>query len=222
MRAMILAAGRGERMRPLTDHTPKPLLEVAGKPLIVWHINRLVKAGITEIIINHAWLGEQIEQTLKNGKQFGANISYSSESKALETAGGIAKALPFFNNLPFLVVNADVWCDWNAERAIHFADKITSENKLAWLLMTKNPAHNPDGDFLFPTLNASNKLTFTGIGVYSPVMFDKIPKNQAVPLAPLLRNASKKDLLIASLHEGTWFDIGTPERLQQLNQSLVA
>src|SRR5690606_36252165 len=113
MRAMILAAGRGERMRPLTDHVPKPLLQVAGKPLIVWHIERLVTAGITEIVVNLCWLGEQIEQTLGDGARYGARISYSPEPQALETAGGIAQALPHFEGQPFLVVNGDVWCDWN-------------------------------------------------------------------------------------------------------------
>ncbi len=148
MRAMILAAGRGERMRPLTDTTPKPLLRVAGKPLIVWHIERLVAAGINDIIINHAWLGEQIEKTLGDGSQFGARLIYSAETIALETAGGIVKALPFFQGQPFLVVNGDIWCDWDPAKAYVYVDALQDSSALAWLLLVDNPPHHPDGDFL--------------------------------------------------------------------------
>src|SRR5690606_23404464 len=147
MKAMILAAGRGERMRPLTDHTPKPLLHVHGKPLIVWHIQRLVAAGITDLIINHAWLGEQIEQALADGSQFGARISYSAEQRALETAGGIRQVLPFFEDEPFLVINGDVWCDWDPVQAPTIAAHLTRSSKAAWLLLVDNPAQHPEGDF---------------------------------------------------------------------------
>lgn len=145
---MILAAGRGERMRPLTDTTPKPLLRVAGKPLIVWHIERLVAAGIRDIIINHAWLGEKIESTLGNGDQFGARLCYSPEPIALETAGGIARALPFFQDQPFLVVNGDIWCDWNPALVNACVQALRDRSAVAWLLMVNNPDHNPKGDFL--------------------------------------------------------------------------
>lgn len=147
MRAMILAAGRGKRMRPLTDTTPKPLLRVAGKPLIVWHIERLVAGGIPDIIINHAWLGQQIETSLGDGRQFGARLHYSPEPVALETAGGIARALPFFGKQPFLVINGDIWCDWDPVLAGNSAKALHSQKALAWLLMVDNPQHNPDGDF---------------------------------------------------------------------------
>ncbi|MBC7203856.1 MAG: NTP transferase domain-containing protein, partial [Pusillimonas sp.] len=135
MRAMILAAGRGERMRPLTDHTPKPLLPVAGKPLIIWHIERLVQAGITEIVINHAWLGKKIENALGNGAAFGATLKYSPEEQALETAGGIARALPLLGDKPFLVMYGDVWCDWSPGHAEKHAQTLLKRRKNAWLLM---------------------------------------------------------------------------------------
>lgn len=150
MRAMILAAGRGERMRPLTDTTPKPLLRVGGKPLIVWHIERLVTAGIQDIIINHAWLGEKIESELGDGSTFNARLTYSAETTALETAGGIARALSFFNNEPFLVINGDVWCDWNPVQAVAVSQALARHHAQAWLLLVDNPAHNPEGDFLLP------------------------------------------------------------------------
>ena len=148
MRAMILAAGRGTRMRPLTDTTPKPLLDAGGKPLIVWHIERLVAAGITRIIINHAWLGAQIEDALGDGRRFGAQLHYSPESPALETAGGIARALWFFQNNPFLVINGDIWCDWTPDRVHSRIQTLAQGDALAWLLLVNNPAHNPEGDFV--------------------------------------------------------------------------
>lgn len=151
MRAMILAAGRGSRMRPLTDTIPKPLLSVGGKPLIVWHIERLVTAGISRIIINHAWLGTQIESVLGDGRQFGATLHYSAETTALETAGGIARALWFFQDQPFLVINGDIWCDWNPVWAQYGVRALTEHDALAWLLLVSNPVHNPDGDFLLTT-----------------------------------------------------------------------
>src|SRR5699024_10015930 len=181
MRAMILAAGRGKRMRPLTDTTPKPLLRVGGQPLIVWHIKRLVAAGINHIIINHAWLGEQIISALGNGQQYGAQLHYSAESTALETAGGIRQALPFFQDQPFLVINGDIWCDWDAREALDAASRLRQCQALAWLLVVDNPDHNPDGDFLFPAL-CPHKLTFSGIGVYQPALFAGLPARRALPL----------------------------------------
>lgn len=156
MRAMILAAGRGERMRPLTDTTPKPLLCVGGKPLIVWHIERLAAAGICDIVINHAWLGEHIESTLGNGDQFGVRLHYSAETAALETAGGIAWALPFFQNQPFLVINGDIWCDWNPADAGIYMQALQQHDACAWLLLVPNPPHHPDGDFLLDRPHDTN------------------------------------------------------------------
>ena len=171
MKAMILAAGRGERMRPLTDTTPKPLLQVGGKPLIVWHIERRVAAGITDIVINHAWLGQQIEQYLQDGARFGARLAYSPEAQPLETAGGIAHALPRLGNAPFLVVNGDTWCDWNPANTPAAAGLLVEHGKSAWLLLADNPPHNPAGDFLLQNTSIvgdgagappQETLTFTG------------------------------------------------------------
>ncbi|XOT96953.1 nucleotidyltransferase family protein, partial [Alcaligenes pakistanensis] len=147
MRAMILAAGRGERMRPLTDTCPKPLIPAGGQPLIVWHLRALAKAGIREVIINHAWLGEQIEATLGDGSQWGLRLSYSPEPSALETAGGIAKALDFFQGQPFLLMNGDVWSDWDPAQAFAMAERLQAGPELAWLVLTPNPPHHPEGDF---------------------------------------------------------------------------
>ena len=229
MRAMILAAGRGERMRPLTDNVPKPLLSAGGKPLIVWHIERLVRAGITEIVINHAWLGHMLESALQNGEQFGARITYSPEPAALETAGGIARALSFFNDEPFLVVNGDIWCDWDPCAAVQLGRSLQNRHKLAWLLLTDNPGHHAQGDFILDACGqvsdrtASGQcasLTFTGIGVYLPMLFESLEKNRAAPLAPLLRTAMSKKQVIGGHYNGVWVDVGTPERLSALDASL--
>lgn len=228
MRAMILAAGRGERMRPLTDHTPKPLLQVAGKPLIEWHIERLVRAGITELIINLAWLGGQIQQALGDGSRYGADITYSHESTALETAGGIAQALPFFQGQPFLVVNGDVWCDWDPAEATPII-KAMSDDTLAWLLLVDNPIQHPEGDFRLlasghvtdqPKQDSARALTFSGIGIYRQSLFASIPRQQAAPLAPLLRQAMNTQQVRGSHHGGLWVDVGTPQRLAQLDMAL--
>lgn len=232
MKAMILAAGRGERMRPLTDTTPKPLLRVGNKPLIVWHIERLVAAGIRDIIINHAWLGLQIERTLGDGRQFGARLHYSAETAALETAGGIARALPFFKGDPFLVINGDVWCDWNPAQARACADALGQHDALAWLLLVDNPPHHPEGDFVLSpdgmialpgsakALN-SPSLTFSGIGIYHPDLFADVSPDTPAPLAPLLRTAIANQRLIGSRHLGEWVDVGTPERLNLLDRQLA-
>ncbi|WP_353146389.1 N-acetylmuramate alpha-1-phosphate uridylyltransferase MurU [Pollutimonas bauzanensis] len=228
MRAMILAAGRGERMRPLTDHTPKPLLQVGGKPLIVWHIERLARAGISDLVINTSWLGDQIQQTLGDGSRYGARISYSPESTALETAGGIAQALPFFQDQPFLVINGDVWCDWDPAQAELVAAGL-SEDAQAWLLLVDNPPQHPDGDFrlhasgLVADKNAgagAATFTFAGIGIYRPDLFKDIGEQQAAPLAPLLRQAMAAQHVFGMHHPGQWIDVGTPDRLGQLDKAL--
>lgn len=221
MRAMILAAGRGERMRPLTDSLPKPLIPVAGKPLIQWHIEKLAAAGIKDIVINHAWLGALLEQTLGNGHQWGVHIHYSPETVALETAGGIATALPFLGNAPFLVMNGDIWCDWEPAQAFEIASALKAPDQLAWLLLVPNPEHHPRGDFgLSPNSlvneDTQQKFTFSGIGIYQPALFANTPARQPAKLAPLLREAIAHGTVSGTLYEGAWIDVGTPERLNKL------
>lgn len=215
---MILAAGRGARMRPLTDHTPKPLLEVGGKPLIVWHIERLAQAGITELVINHAYLGQQIEDRLGDGTRWHVHIQYSAEQTALETAGGIAKALPLLGDESFLVVNGDVFTD------IDYAATSLPVGKLAHLVMVDNPQQHAEGDFALQDglvkHAADNRLTFSGIGVYHPDLFKSVQSGEAAKLAPLLISAMQQGLVSGQHHTGIWHDIGTPERLAQLDHWL--
>jgi MurNAc alpha-1-phosphate uridylyltransferase len=218
MKAMILAAGRGERMRPLTDHTPKPLLMVRGKPLIVWHIEHLVAAGFTELVINHAHLGAQIEAALSDGSQFGAQIRYSPESIALETAGGIANALPLLGDEPFAVINGDIFCDYDFAQFRH----VQLHDDMAHLVLVNNPAHNPNGDFYLAhhrlvEKTDAPKLTFSGIGLYHPSLFHKQTQGQPAPLAPLLRTAIAHGKISGMHYQGAWVDVGTPERLSELN-----
>ena len=228
---MILAAGRGERMRPLTDHTPKPLLEVGGKALIVWHIEHLKKAGFNEIVINHAHLGAQIEAYLGNGSAWNLNIQYSPEITALETAGGIANAMHLLtgSNLTeseheaFLVVNGDIFTDLDFAP---LASALQTPN-LAHLVMVNNPPQHAEGDF---SLNVShhhklaidglNKLTFSGVGVYHPDLFKDIKPGQAANLAPLLKTAMTAGLVSGQHYQGVWHDIGTPQRLNELDAIL--
>ena len=216
---MILAAGRGERMRPLTDHVPKPLLQVGGKPLIVWHIERLASAGFKEIVINHAHLGEQIEQALGNGNQWAVSIQYSPEGIALETAGGIANALHLLGDAPFLVVNGDVFAE------IDFSRLKLQAPSLAHLVMVNNPPQHAQGDFALNhgKLNSEgeNKLTFSGVGIYEPNLFVDIEKGQPAKLAPILRAAMLEQQVSGEHYQGIWHDIGTPERLSALNQELL-
>ncbi len=220
MKAMILAAGRGERMRPLTDHTPKPLLVAGGKPLIVWHIERLADAGFRELVINHAHLGEKLEAALGDGRQWGVHIDWSPEPPgALETAGGIAKALPLLGDDPFLVVNGDIWCDWNFQRARSLADR------QAHLVMMDNPAHHAGGDF---SLNGEQlcladggpTLTYCGIGIFAPAFFADVPRGAAMKLRPLLDAAIPRGIVTGERHTGRWVDVGTPERLAALDREL--
>jgi MurNAc alpha-1-phosphate uridylyltransferase len=218
MIAMILAAGRGERMRPLTDTTPKPLLKVKAKELIVYHIENLAKAGFKTIVINIAHLGYKILEVLGDGSRWGVKIIYSDEqeSGALESAGGIIKALPHFNGETFLVVNADIFCDYE------FDVNFDLKDDLAHLILVQNPEHNSNGDFGVhnnKALNTANKMyTFSGIGYYSPMLFNSLHVEKKA-LAPLLREAIKEDKVSASIHLRQWHDIGTPQRLQQINTS---
>ncbi len=215
---MILAAGWGERMRPLTDHTPKPLLMAGDKRLIEYHLEALAEAGFNEVVINHAHLGEQIEQVLGNGERYGVRIHYSPESGALETGGGIFRALPMLGDAPFVVVNGDVWCDYPFAR-LHGRDTCG-----AHLVLVPNPPQHPEGDFLLRNgevhdEGGGERFTFSGIGLYHPSFFNGC-KAGAFPLAPLLRQAMAEGRVSGERFEGQWFDIGTPERLQQLDQML--
>lgn len=225
MKAMILAAGRGERMRPLTDSMPKPLLMVGDEPLIGWHLRGLKVAGIDEIVINHAWLGRQIEQTLGHGAAYGVNIAYSPEGETgLETAGGIATALSLLGDEPFLVVNGDVLTDIDFQAAHQIAQNMQQNAILAHLWLVENPEHNPQGDFILDdndvvhSENAVGKrATFSGIGVYAPKLFADMPKNVPAKLAPLLRQAMNDGTVQGEFHAGLWLDVGTVERLAFAN-----
>ena len=217
---MILAAGRGERMHPLTDHTPKPLLAVGGKPLIAWHLERLAAAGFVDVVINHAYLGAQIEAALGNGSRWGLSIKYSAEKVALETAGGIANALPLLDENPFLVVNSDIYTEIDF---IHLKTALRP-NKNAHLVLVNNPPQHPNGDFGFDngtlTLDGERKLTFSGVGVYQPTFFSEVPRGKSAKLAPLLYDAIKNHQVSAQHYTGVWHDVGTPERLQDLDRKL--
>ncbi len=220
MKAMILAAGRGERMRPLTDHTPKPLLLAAGKPIIEYTLNQLATTGFKEIVINTAHLGEQIPEVLGNGERWGVAITYLSEgTEALETAGGIINALPALGTEPFLVVNGDIATGYD------FAQLRQKNIDLAHLVLISNPPHHPEGDFHLDatgqlSVQSSPRLTFSGIGVYRPELFS----NQAPgirKLGPLLRQAMSENRVSGEYFEGFWMDIGTPERLQTLHNYYI-
>jgi MurNAc alpha-1-phosphate uridylyltransferase len=220
MRAMILAAGRGERMRPLTDRTPKSLLPVGGKPLIEWHLEKLARAGCREAVINHAWLGEQIEARLGSGERFGLSIRYSAEGEALDTAGGIANALPLLGGAPFLVVNADIFT--TADYAALLARRPPlAANVLAHLVLVDNPEHNPRGDFSLVSGRLSDdgptRLTFSGIGIYDPALFSGIQAGTRAPLAPLLRTAMREGRISGERFSGLWTDVGTPQRLAEVD-----
>lgn len=222
---MILAAGRGERMRPLTDHTPKPLLSVGGKPLIVWHIEGLRAAGVTEIVINHAHLGHRLEQALGNGHALGVHICWSAEPLALETAGGIRHALPLLGDAPFIVVNGDVFCDVDLGRLRCAAETLHAGTDLAHLLMVDNPEHHLAGDFhLDPDArlhaDGSPRLTFSGLGAYHPALFADLADASPAKLAPLLRAAMDAGQVGGTYHRGRWIDVGTPARLAALDVAL--
>lgn len=218
MRAMILAAGRGERMRPLTDEKPKPLLEVDGKPLLQYQIEKLVHAGIRDIVINHAVMGDQIEDYFGSGRQLGANIIYSAEGDTpLETGGGIFRALPFLGDGPFIVSNADIWTDYS------YQNLQNTLQGLAHLVLVNNPDHHPAGDFAIQDGYACNqgeniaRYTFSGIGLYSRELFRHC-SGGAFPLAPVIRRAVDQHQVTAEIYQGLWMDIGTPERLQAVSR----
>jgi MurNAc alpha-1-phosphate uridylyltransferase len=224
--AMILAAGRGERMRPLTDHTPKPLLVVGGKPLIVWHIERLHAAGFSRIVINHAHLGQQIEAALGNGAGFGVSIGYSREVSALETAGGIATALPLIENDTFAVVNADIYCEFDFGRLAEPLARLAAGHDEAHLVLVDNPPQHPNGDFVLdggrviPSNADHARLTFSGIGVYHRALFADTAAGVKAPLAPLLRRAIDAGRVSGEHYIGRWEDVGTPARLAALDEEL--
>jgi MurNAc alpha-1-phosphate uridylyltransferase len=213
MKAMLLAAGRGERLRPLTDQTPKPLLEVGGRTLIEWQIERLHRAGVREFVINLAHLGAQIEAFLGDGRRYGARFTFSHEpAGALETGGGIRQALHLFEGAPFIVANADVWIEFDFTRLPRL------DGDLAHLLLVPNPTHHRRGDFALRAGRVANdedsRHTFAGVAVYSPALFEPHAPGR-FPLAPLLRDAAERGLLGGQLFEGCWIDVGTPERLQE-------
>ena len=227
---MILAAGRGERMRPLTDRTPKPLLVVGGKSLIVWHIERLRSAGYNHVVINHAHLGEQIEAALGNGAAFGVSIEYSREISALETAGGIATALPLIDAEVFTVVNGDIYCEYDFSRLAEPLARLAAGHGQAHLVLVDNPPHHPQGDFVLEGGRVTNadipltphpaRFTFSGIGVYHRALFAHTPAGEKAPLAPLLRLAIDAGRVSGEHYAGRWEDVGTPARLNALDEEL--
>ncbi len=233
MKALVLAAGRGERMRPLTDRVPKPLLSVGGKPLIVWHLERLAGIGVREVVINTSWLADRFEPALGDGRQWGLTLRYSYEGpEPLETGGGMLRALDLLGHeAPFIAVNGDVWSDFDPAL---LPRQPTGE---AHLVLVDNPEHNPEGDFSLGdtsqlSIDGPNRLTFAGIGIYRPSLLanwrDVIdaagtsPATQPArfPLAPLLRHAMRTGAVTGEHHAGQWTDVGTPQRLAELDASL--
>lgn len=217
MKAMILAAGRGERMRPLTDVLPKPLLAVGGKPLIVHHIEKLKAAGVTELVINHAWLGHKLVEALGDGSQFGVSIQWSAEASALETAGGIVQALARLGAEPFLVINGDTWLDLDYRTLVN---QPLGED-LAHLWLVPNPTQHPQGDFSLQAGRVLDTpaLTFSGVGLYRPAAFAGLATG-ARKLAPLLRDWMAQGRVGGALLAGEWRDIGTVDRLRELDEQL--
>ncbi|MFM5421612.1 N-acetylmuramate alpha-1-phosphate uridylyltransferase MurU [Aeromonas veronii] len=219
MKAMILAAGRGERMRPLTDLLPKPLLAVGGKPLIVHHIEKLKAAGVTELVINHAWLGHKLVESLGDGSALGVTIHWSAEESALETAGGIVQALPLLGSEPFLVINGDTWLDLD----YHTLVSQPLGDDLAHLWLVPNPPQHPSGDFALQAGRVVDTpaFTFSGVGLYDPAAFAGLAGG-ARKLAPLLRDWMAQGRVGGSLLAGEWRDIGTVDRLRELDDQLQA
>ncbi len=220
-RAIILAAGRGNRLRPLTDHCPKPLVKVANKPLIVYHLEKLAAAGFTEIVINLFHLGEQIEQYLGNGAAWGVTIAYSKEPTLLEVGGGICQALDLLGPKPFVVVNGDIWTDYP------FAQLLQNPPRLAHLVLVDNPSHHVSGDFVLCENGELRRdshaqtLTYSGIALLSPKLFTDCVKGSAFRLAPLFEQAILSQQLYGEYYPGVWTDVGTVERLQSLENALA-
>ena len=225
-RALIFAAGKGERMRPLTERTPKPLLDAGGKALIAWHLERLAGSGIRDVVINVSWLAEQFEPALGDGSRWNLRLHYSHEGpEPLETGGGMLKALSLLGDAPFLVINGDILCDWNPMLAV----RALGAEKLAHLVMVPNPPQHPKGDFCLDGgmvetpvgADDTPSYTFSGIGIYRPEMFADITRGTRAKLAPLLVAAMAKNKISGELHSGTWLDIGTPDRLAAVNELIA-
>jgi MurNAc alpha-1-phosphate uridylyltransferase len=234
MKAMIFAAGRGERMRPLTDSCPKPLLKVRGRPLITWHVLNLVRAGITDIVINHSHLGHMIEEELGDGSGYGARIVYSHEPAPLETAGGIANALHLLGDEPFLAVSGDIYAPYfdfsQVTDVLPEADMWgnpwpADKRDIAWLYLTPNPWHNPEGDFALNLYSLSNagspKWNFAGIGVYRPEMFAEITPGEHARFSPLMRKYIDMQRVGGEIYDGQWVNVGTVAQLEELNAPLA-
>jgi MurNAc alpha-1-phosphate uridylyltransferase len=212
-------------MRPLTDKLPKPLLEAGGKPLIVWHVEKLAAAGFTQIMINHSHLGELIESALGDGARFGIAVTYSREAEALETAGGIANALPQLGSAPFAAVNADVFSDYDYARLARATERLARPGPVAHLVLVDNPEHHPAGDFALHDATVAldgARLTFSGLAAYRPAMFAGITRGAKAKLAPLLHEHVAAGRVSGEHYHGRWCDIGTPERLAVLNRELAA
>ena len=222
MKAMLLAAGRGERLRPLTDRLPKPLVPVGGKPLIAWHLERLAKAGCREVVANVSHLADQIVDYVGDGQRFGLRVRFSREAEPLETAGGIAQALPLLGGEPFLLVNGDIYC------AVDFAPLLSRRlgASLAHLVLVPNPPHRADGDFTLEDGLIGNegraRYTYAGVAVMSPRLVEPVKRGDKAPLAPLLRSAAAKRLISGEVFPGLWQDVGTAERLAELEQQLAS
>jgi MurNAc alpha-1-phosphate uridylyltransferase len=219
---MVFAAGRGERLRPLTDTLPKPLVPVAGKPLIAWHLERLAAAGCREAVINVSHLGEKIVEAIGDGARYGLSVRYSREAQPLETAGGLAQARELLGPQPFLVVNGDIYCEFDASRLLGLA----LGERLAHLVLVPNPPQHPQGDFTLERGTVGNapspRYTYAGVSVISPALVAAIKPGEKAQLAPLLRAAAERSLVSGELHDGLWQDVGTLERLAQLEAELAA
>jgi len=221
---MILAAGRGERMRPLTDRVPKPLIEAAGRPLIVHLIERLARAGFTNLVVNVSHLAGMVERGLGDGSRYGVHIAYSREEQALETGGGIAYALPLLGNEPFVAINSDIYCDFDFARLPSVSAALGTGTARAHLVMVDNPPHHPEGDFSLSGGRLSEagprRLTFSGIGAYAPGLFAGVTRGAKCQLVSLLKPAMAQGAVSGEQHTGLWMDIGTPQRLAALEQVL--
>lgn len=225
MKAMILAAGRGERMRPLTDRVPKALVEAGGRPLIAHLVERLARGGFTELVVNVSHLADMIERALGDGTAFGVSVTYSREAQPLETAGGIAYALPLLGNAPFLAVNSDIYCDFDLARLGFAVAQLKRGALAAHLVLVDNPPHNPAGDFCLRqgqvAADGPGRLTFSGIGVYAPALFAGVVRGTKCQLATLLRPAMAQGQVSGVHHRGLWMDVGTPQRLAELERRLA-